>query len=89
MDTSAREKPEDSFLRQSCALSHRGKTMRSGRIMKAAVIHGILFCLVTLCSSGCGAFRWGEKSYQEVEQQNQDQRELEKRFKPDETFERK
>jgi hypothetical protein len=37
--------------------------------------------------AGCSAFRWGERSYQEVEERNQQQREAEKvMFKNDEVL---
>lgn len=37
----------------------------------------LLSCLFALCV-GCSAFRWGERSYQEVEERNQQEREAEK-----------
>ena len=43
-------------------------------------------CMLVLCV-GCSAFRWGERSYQEVEERNQQQREAEKViFKNDEVL---
>ena len=45
-----------------------------------------LSCLFALCV-GCSAFRWGERSYQEVEERNQQEREAEKvLFKNDEVL---
>jgi hypothetical protein len=64
---------------------NQGETMRR----RERVRIGVILCLAALWGSGCSAFRWGERSYQEVEQQNEAQRELEKRFNPDEVFERK
>jgi len=37
----------------------------------------LLSCVLALCA-GCSAFRWGERSYQEVEERNQQQREAER-----------
>jgi hypothetical protein len=37
----------------------------------------LLSCALVLCV-GCSAFRWGERSYQEVEERNQQQREAER-----------
>ena len=39
-----------------------------------------LFVLAVLLAAcvGCSAFRWGERSYQEVEERNQQEREAEK-----------
>lgn len=45
-----------------------------------------LLSLFALCT-GCSAFRWGERSYQEVEERNQQEREAEKvLFKNDEVL---
>ena len=52
------------------------------RITRILVLSG-LFAL----SVGCSAFRWGERSYQEVEERNQQEREAEKvLFKNDEVL---
>jgi hypothetical protein len=46
----------------------------------------VLSSLFALCV-GCSAFRWGERSYQEVEERNQQEREAEKViFKNDEVL---
>ena len=46
----------------------------------------LLSGLLILCV-GCSAFRWGERSYQEVEERNQQQREADKvLFKNDEVL---
>jgi hypothetical protein len=46
----------------------------------------LLLSLLGICV-GCSAFRWGERSYQEVEERNQQQREAEKvMFKNDEVL---
>ena len=46
----------------------------------------LLSCALMLCV-GCSAFRWGERSYQEVEERNQQQREAERvMFKNDEVL---
>ena len=37
----------------------------------------LLSCLCVLCG-GCSAFRWGERSYQEVEERNLQQREADR-----------
>jgi hypothetical protein len=48
-----------------------------------------LSCALWLCV-GCSAFRWGERSYQEVEELNQQQREAERvMFKNDEVLSEK
>jgi hypothetical protein len=39
----------------------------------------LLSCALWLCA-GCSAFRWGERSYQEVEERNQQQREADRVF---------
>jgi hypothetical protein len=45
------------------------------------MLSSLMFC------AGCSAFRWGERSYQEVEERNQQQREAEKvMFKNDEVL---
>ena len=49
----------------------------------------LLSCALGLCA-GCSAFRWGERSYQEVEELNQQQREAERvMFKNDEVLSEK
>ena len=57
-------------------------TMRVARIV-------LLLCALGLCV-GCSAFRWGERSYQEVEELNQQQREADRvMFKNDEVLSEK
>jgi hypothetical protein len=49
----------------------------------------LLSCVFILCV-GCSAFRWGERSYQEVEELNQQQREADRvMFKNDEVLSEK
>ena len=49
----------------------------------------LLSCVLALCA-GCSAFRWGERSYQEVEELNQQQREAERvMFKNDKVLSEK
>ena len=56
--------------------------MRVARIL-------LLSCALGLCV-GCSAFRWGERSYQEVEERNQQQREADRvMFKNDEVLSEK
>jgi len=46
----------------------------------------LLSCVLVWCA-GCSAFRWGERSYQEVEELNQQQREADRvMFKNDEVL---
>jgi hypothetical protein len=53
--------------------------MRVARIL-------LLSCALGLCA-GCSAFRWGERSYQEVQELNEQQREADRvMFKNDEVL---
>jgi hypothetical protein len=46
----------------------------------------LLSCVLGLCA-GCSAFRWGERSYQEVQELNEQQREADRvMFKNDEVL---
>ena len=50
----------------------------------------LLLSCVFVLSVGCSAFRWGERSYQEVEERNQQQREADRvMFKNDEVLSEK
>lgn len=47
----------------------------------------IALCFVLIFCAGCSSMRWGERSYEEVEQHNQEQRALDRvKYKPAEAF---